>query len=166
MNGEDGAMVMVWPDSVLISCQPPSWTIRQSRTRLSRSVPPPSIQWTTWWPSHQDAGRSQPGQRQWPSRAISALRAGPEITLLERPTSMVTDLAEQDPGHAAVAGHPLHGGGGDGERKLHLRPRRPGQPLPGLDRRRDLDVGRLAARSQLDQRVGVALVQDPVVVLA
>src|SRR6266550_2033779 len=31
MNGEDGARVMIWPDSVLISCQPPSWTIRWCR---------------------------------------------------------------------------------------------------------------------------------------
>src|SRR5207245_11403255 len=31
MKGEDGARVMIWPDSVLISCQPPSWTIRWCR---------------------------------------------------------------------------------------------------------------------------------------
>ena len=41
---------------------------------------------------------------------------------------------------------------------------RPGQPLQGLDRGRDLKVGRLAARGQLDQGVGVALGQQPVIV--
>ena len=43
---------------------------------------------------------------------------------------------------------------------------RPGQPLQGLDRGRDLKVGRLAARGQLDQGVGVALGQQPVIVRA
>src|SRR5438309_10982423 len=70
-------------------------------------------------------------------------------------------LAEQDAGHAAVAGHALDRDRGDGKRELHLRGT--GQALQGLDRGRDLDVGRPAGRGQLDQGVGVALGQETVV---
>src|SRR5438309_343689 len=81
--------------SVLINCHPPSctsqWCRWQSRIRLDNSVFPPLIQWTRWCPSHREAGRSQPAHWQWPSRALSARRAGPEMTRLERPTSTTTD---------------------------------------------------------------------------
>ena len=44
-----------------------------------------------WWPSHQEAGRSQPGQRQCWSRATSARRLGPLIVRSARPTSITTE---------------------------------------------------------------------------
>src|SRR5438067_12564724 len=44
-----------------------------------------------WWPSHQEAGRSQPGQRQCWSRALSARRLGPLIVRSARPTSITTE---------------------------------------------------------------------------
>src|SRR5712691_6898400 len=59
--------------------------------RLERSVDPPWIQCTTWCAALHFAGRSQPGHRQWPSRALSARRAGPETVRLERPTSITVD---------------------------------------------------------------------------
>src|SRR5712691_1873893 len=67
--------------------------------RLERSVEPPWIQWTTWWAALHFAGRSQPGQRQWPSRALSALRAGPDTVRLGRPTSITVD---SDPSRTRV----------------------------------------------------------------
>ena len=45
-----------------------------------------------WCPEVQLAGRSQAGQVQPRSRTLSALRAGPEIVRLARPTSITTDL--------------------------------------------------------------------------
>src|SRR6266849_5690670 len=59
--------------------------------RLERSVDPPWIQCTTWCAALHFAGRSQPGHRQWPSRALSARRAGPDTVRLERPTSITVD---------------------------------------------------------------------------
>src|SRR5438046_10713751 len=44
-----------------------------------------------WWPSHQEAGRSQPGQRQCWSRALSARRLGPLIVRSARPTSITSE---------------------------------------------------------------------------
>src|SRR6266852_5908770 len=56
--------------------------------RLERSVDPPWIQCTTWCAALHFAGRSQPGQRQWPSRVSRARRAGPETVRFERPPSI------------------------------------------------------------------------------
>src|SRR5216683_1763711 len=67
--------------------------------RLERSVDPPWIQCTTWCAALHFAGRSQPGQRQWPSRASSALRAGPDTVRFERPTSITVD---SDPSRTRV----------------------------------------------------------------
>jgi len=58
---------------------------------LGGSFVPPWIQCFKWCPEVQLAGRSQPGQVQPRSRALSALRAGPEIVRLARPTSMTVD---------------------------------------------------------------------------
>src|SRR5207245_5619061 len=90
-----GAICIILPSSVLINCHPPSctsqWCRWQSRIRLDSSVFPPLIQCTRWCPSHREAGLSQSAHWQWPSRAFSARRAGPEMTRLERPTSTTTD---------------------------------------------------------------------------
>ena len=112
-------------------------------------------------------------------RALAARPAAVPVARLEGPAEASRDdplgasdidrhrlLAEQHPGDAAVAGHALHRGGGDGQGELHLRPRRPGQTLEGLDGGRDLEVGRPAAAGQLDQGIGIALLLSPCVVLA
>src|SRR6266481_5700037 len=91
-------------------------------------------------------------------RSLAARPAAVAVTSLERlahragdhppRTADVDDhrlLVEEDPGHAAVAGHALKGGRGDGERELHLCTRRPGESLQGLDACRHLDIRGLAA---------------------
>src|SRR5207249_10067282 len=75
-------------------------------------------------------------------------------------------LAEQDPGHAAVAGHALHAGRGEREREVHLPAGRTGQALEGLDGGRHLEVGRPAAGAQLHKRVGHPLLAGAVIVRA
>src|SRR6266568_2324077 len=74
-------------------------------------------------------------------------------------------LVEEYARDAAVAGHSLHRGRRDWKRELHLRRGSSAHPLECLDRRGDLDLGGLAARGQVDECVGKALLARPVVVL-
>ena len=78
-----------WP-STIASPNPrwmARWCGRQSSTRLSSEVAPPSAQCLTWCASHQPGGRPQPGNRQPPSRTVTARRSDGGTTLLERPSS-------------------------------------------------------------------------------
>jgi hypothetical protein len=51
------------------------------------AVRPPLIQWTTWWTWQNPAGRSQPGYRQPPSRAMTARRMAGGGVRRDRPAS-------------------------------------------------------------------------------
>src|SRR6266851_3407811 len=93
------------------SVQPSSWTrrwcLRQSRTRLSRVVGPPSAQCLTWCESVHAGGQSQPGNLQLLSRATSARRVGPGTTRLvwsASPSMMGVIAASQAKRRAVSAG--------------------------------------------------------------
>ncbi len=114
-------------------CQSWWWMVRwwcpQSSTRLVIAVGPPSAQCSMWCPSHQAAGRSQPGNAQPRSRAISARRipvgngvAGPPDV------QRLPGRAEQDGDELGVAGHPPGRLRGDRPAPAELR-----RPQPGAE---------------------------------
>jgi Flp pilus assembly protein TadB len=77
---------------------------------LSRSVGPPSSQWTRWWASHQARGRSQPGKTQPPSRTARAVRWAGWTTRVVRPTSRGWVGAPPRTGGSRAAAGPQPGG--------------------------------------------------------
>src|SRR5712691_5507025 len=136
--------------------------------RLERSVDPPWIQCTTWCAALHFAGRSQPGQRQWPSRASSAWRAGPETVRLDRPTSITVD---SDPSSTRVT--PLSHANRStvldeiGSAKSISAAGASREAEQGFDRARDLDLRPLhGTLRQLDQGIGLAAIQLAGVILA
>lgn len=85
------------PSSCKVSSQPLChmwWWRAQLRTRLDSLVCPPWLKCTTWWPSHQAAGRSQPGWRQWPSRATRAAHRLLEMVRAPAPKSSTAERPE------------------------------------------------------------------------
>ncbi|MFM2437540.1 MAG: hypothetical protein RLZ55_351 [Actinomycetota bacterium] len=51
------------------------WWREHSRARFGSDALKPSLQWATWWASHQAGGRSQPGRMPPPSRTSRARRS-------------------------------------------------------------------------------------------
>ena len=68
-------------------CTSPWWCLQRS-TRLSRSVPPPGFQGTTWWTATKVLF-GQPGKRHWRSRRITSRLWAPVGKRLARPSYMV-----------------------------------------------------------------------------
>ena len=103
--------------------------VRRAATRLVIAVGPPSAQCSMWWPSHQAAGRSQPGNAQPRSRAISARRI-PDRNGVAGPPDVqgLPGRAEQDGDELGVAGDPPGRLRGDRAAPAELR-----RPQPGAE---------------------------------
>ena len=84
------------------------WCILQSRTKLSRSVPPPSFHGTMWWTAAKVAFE-QPGNRQCRSRRMTSLRWA---SVGKRPGPAlvhgVADVVVDPDGDGGVTGDPPH----------------------------------------------------------
>ena len=81
-----------------------TWWRRQSRTRLSMVVGPPSAAGRRWWASHMAGGRVQPRATQPRSRAARARRwAGVMLSRRGWKPVDLAEAAEQDAGDPGVA---------------------------------------------------------------
>ena len=80
------------------------WCRRQSSTKLSSRVAPPSAQCWTWWTSHRRAW--QPGNRHRWSRACSARRSAGGTVRVLRPTSR-TEPSHECRISTFAASHPI-----------------------------------------------------------
>jgi len=121
------------------------------------------IQCTRWWPSVMLTGRSHPGQVQPLSRTLSALRWGPEIVRLARPTSITV---ESDPRMMRVTAQ-SHASLSTALTEIGI------EAEESLNRRRDLQMCPLryeavveSPHAYIDQGVTHALLARAVIVLA